>query len=195
MGKRKERKKALEEYLNQETIFMDEAEKIYIPMSDGQDIFCHYSIKEEKPSDTIFFFVQGFANSYLTWSGFWDALHEKFNLVLVDPRDKKSNVLKKEGGLEEKKGFITTKLVDAGIYRVIRHPIYGSMIYLFLGLALISQHPVSLFLGLTTSPLCYYFMIEEEKLTIEKFGDDYLKYMSRVPRFNLFVGIWRILKR
>ena len=96
MRKRKQRKQELQEYLNQETIFMDESEKIYIPMSDGQEIFCQYSIKPDKPSNIVFFFVQGFANSYLTWSGFWDALHERYNLVLVDPRDKKSNVLKKE---------------------------------------------------------------------------------------------------
>ena len=51
-----------------------------------------------------------------------------------------SNILRKEGGMEEGKGFVTTKLVDSGIYGVIRHPIYLSLVYLFIGFALISQH-------------------------------------------------------
>lgn len=106
-----------------------------------------------------------------------------------------SNVLKKEGGMEEGKGFVTTKLVETGIYGVIRHPIYLSLVYLFIGFALISQHPISLFLGLTMPLLCYYFMLKEEKMTIEKFGDDYLQYMNRVPRSNLLKGIWRTFRR
>ncbi len=106
-----------------------------------------------------------------------------------------SNILRKEGGMEEGKGFVTTKLVDSGIYGVIRHPIYLSLVYLFIGFALISQHPISLFLGFTMALLCYYFMIEEEKLTIEKFGNEFLQYMKKVPRSNLLIGIWRAFRR
>ena len=106
-----------------------------------------------------------------------------------------SNVLKKEGGMEEGKGFVTTKLVSTGIYGVIRHPIYLSLAYLFVGFALISQHPLSLFFGFTMAFCCYYFMIEEEKLTIAKFGEDYLQYMKNVPRSNLLIGIWRVFQR
>jgi len=92
----RKRKKALDEYCKQDQTFLKEAEKVYIPMSDGQEIFCQYSITKDKPSNVVFFFVQGFASSYFTWSDFWDSMHKKFNLVIVDPRDKKSNVLKKE---------------------------------------------------------------------------------------------------
>ncbi len=106
-----------------------------------------------------------------------------------------SYILKKEGEMEEEKGFVTTKLVDTGIYGVVRHPIYLSLAYLFIGFALISQHPLSLFLGFTMVLLCYYYMIEEEKLTIEKFGEEYLHYMNKVPRSNLLLGIWRVFKR
>ena len=106
-----------------------------------------------------------------------------------------SNVLKKEGGIEEGKGFVTTKLVETGIYSIVRHPIYLSLTYLFLGFALISQHPLSLFFGFTMVICCYYFMIDEEKLTIEKFGEEYLQYMNKVPRSNLLIGIWRVLRK
>lgn len=106
-----------------------------------------------------------------------------------------SNILKKEGGMEEGKGFVTTKLVSTGIYGVIRHPIYLSLAYVFIGFALISQHPLSLFFGFTMALCCYYFMIEEEKLTYEKFGEEYLQYMKKIPRSNLLIGIWRVLRR
>ncbi len=105
-----------------------------------------------------------------------------------------SNVLKEQGEMEKGKGFVTTKLVDSGIYGIIRHPIYGSLFYLFIGFALISQHPVSLFFGLTMSPFCYYFMLAEEKMTINKFGDEYVEYMKKVPRLNLLIGLWRKIK-
>ena len=106
-----------------------------------------------------------------------------------------SNILKKEGGMEKGKGFVTTKLVKTGIYGVIRHPIYLSLAYLFIGFALISQHPLSLFSGCTMALCCYYFMIEEEKLTIKKFGEEYLRYMEMIPRSNLLIGIWRNFRR
>lgn len=106
-----------------------------------------------------------------------------------------SYILKKEGEMEEGKSFITTKLVDSGIYRVIRNPIYLSLVYLFIGFALISQHPISLFLGFIMALLCYYFMIEEEKLTTEKFGKEFLQYMEKEPRSNLLLGIWRALRK
>jgi protein-S-isoprenylcysteine O-methyltransferase Ste14 len=106
-----------------------------------------------------------------------------------------SNVLKEEGGMENGKGFVTTKLVNTGIYSVIRHPIYGSLFYLFIGFALISQHPLSLFFGFSLPPLCYYFMIAEERMTINKFGNEYLEYMKRVPRINIVLGLWRLFKK
>ncbi|MFW9904122.1 MAG: methyltransferase family protein [Candidatus Thorarchaeota archaeon] len=106
-----------------------------------------------------------------------------------------SNVLKKEGGLEKGKGFVTTKLVDTGIYGIIRHPIYLSLAYLFIGFALISQHPLSLFFGFTMALGCYFFMIEEENMTIEKFGEEYLRYMKKIPRSYLLIGIWRNFRR
>ncbi|MFX1283933.1 MAG: methyltransferase family protein [Promethearchaeota archaeon] len=106
-----------------------------------------------------------------------------------------SNILKKEGGMEEGKGFVTTKLVDTGIYGIIRHPIYLSLAYLFIGFALISQHPLSLFFGFTMALLCYHYMIKEEKMTIEKYGEEYVQYMKKVPRSNLLLGLWRVLRR
>ena len=136
----------------------------------------------------LFFFGNWFGLNIIMFLGF-------VSLAIAAILFLSSNVLKKEGGMEKGKGFITTKLVATGIYRLIRHPIYLSIVYVVIGFALISQHPVSLFFGLTLTLICYYFMIEEEKLTTEKFGKDYIQYMAKVPRSNLLIGLWRFIKR
>jgi protein-S-isoprenylcysteine O-methyltransferase Ste14 len=35
---------------------------------------------------------------------------------------------------------------------------------------------------------------EEDQRLIEQFGDDYRAYMKRVPRMNVFLGLFRWLK-
>ena len=105
----------------------------------------------------------------------------------------KSNILRKKGELAETKGYVTTKLVNSGIYGIVRHPIYLSLFYLFMGLMFISQHPVSIVIGLILMFYCYYLMIAEEKKTVAKFGDDYIQYMKRVPRANLVKGLWLLI--
>jgi protein-S-isoprenylcysteine O-methyltransferase Ste14 len=118
-----------------------------------------------------------------------------FSLIISAVLFLSSNILRKEGEMEEGKGFETTKLVDIGIYGVIRHPIYLGLAYVFIGFAFISQHPLSLFFGFTMALGCYYFMIEEEKLILEKFGEDYSQYMKKIPRSNLVIGIWRVFRK
>jgi len=36
----------------------------------------------------------------------------------------------------------------------------------------------------------YYTILVEEKINIEKWGDEYLRYMKEVPRFNFILGLW-----
>lgn len=106
-----------------------------------------------------------------------------------------SGVLRSKGELEEGGGFITTKLVNTGVYGIVRHPIYSSLVYLFLGFGLLPVNVITLFLGITMALLCYIFMIEEEKLTLNKFGEEYKQYMTEVPRSNLLIGLYRRIRR
>ena len=89
----------------------------------------------------------------------------------------------------------SSEFVSAGIYSLIRHPIYLSSIFLCLGLMFISQNLFSAFLAITTSFLFYSAMFAEENECIEKFGDAYRDYMKLVPRMNLFIGIFRKFKQ
>lgn len=101
----------------------------------------------------------------------------------------------KKGETSKNKHWVETKtLVDIGIYAVVRHPIYISFMFYVMGLILISQHWLSLILGIPIILFFYQFMRMEEKSNIEKFGDDYKQYMQKVPRTNFFLGIFRLIQ-
>jgi protein-S-isoprenylcysteine O-methyltransferase Ste14 len=89
----------------------------------------------------------------------------------------------------------TTVLVDSGVYAVIRHPQYlGFMLFVF-ALVLMSQHWLSVISGVLGSALFYRDVLREEQMCVEKFGDDYKRYMEKIPRMNFFIGILRLLRR
>jgi protein-S-isoprenylcysteine O-methyltransferase Ste14 len=101
-----------------------------------------------------------------------------------------------KGGAARKQEWFKTKvLVDSGIYGAVRHPIYLSFVLLATAPMLISQHWLSVMLGLPSIAYLYYSMLAEEKLNTRKFGDEYLRYMRRVPRVNLLLGIIRLFQR
>ena len=89
----------------------------------------------------------------------------------------------------------TTVVVDSGIYAVTRHPIYLSGILFILSLILICQHWLCLIFGIPTMAFFYLSMGQEERSSINKFGDDYRRYMKKVPRINIFLGVIRLMRR
>ena len=72
---------------------------------------------------------------------------------------------------------------------------YLSFMLIFLALACISQHWLSAVLGITGILMIYGDMRREEKSNTDKSGDDYLRYMQKVPRMNLVIGIIRLIRR
>ena len=102
---------------------------------------------------------------------------------------------RKRGGVKRGKSYIhTTKLVDTGIYSIVRHPQYVTFILWAIAGMLLFQHWVIIILGIPIIPLTYIDLIRADKDAIEKFGDDYKAYMKRVPRANFFLGIIRHLR-
>ena len=100
----------------------------------------------------------------------------------------------RRGGVPEGKSFVyTTRLVDTGIYAVVRHPQYTGGIYaIFLTNFLTYPHWLFGVLGVVGTALVYASCRYEDKRLIEKFGDDYRTYMKRVPGMNFVLGILRL---
>jgi len=89
----------------------------------------------------------------------------------------------------------TTVLVDSGTYAIIRHPQTQGCILLVSASVLISQHWLAAIVGILISVRLYMEAAEEERGLKLKFGDDYKRYMEKVPRMNLLAGIIRLLRR
>ncbi len=77
----------------------------------------------------------------------------------------------------------TSRLVTAGLYRHIRHPLYSSL--LFLAWGIVFKSPSWLDAGLTL--LCTFFLAAtarvEERENIAYFGDEYVEYMQHSKMF------------
>ena len=103
----------------------------------------------------------------------------------------------RRGGVPKGKSFVkTTRLVDTGIYAVVRHPQYtGGILALFLTTLLWYPHWLFGVLGVIGTVVIYLGCREEDKYLVGKFGDEYKDYMQRVPGMNFLLGIIRLLRR
>jgi len=104
--------------------------------------------------------------------------------------------LKRDGKPGEGKGLMdTTVLVDSGTYAIVRHPQFLGGILLMIASILISQHLLVAIVGVVVSASGYRTQVKLEKGLLVKFGDDYKRYMEKVPRLNFLLGIIRLLRR
>ena len=96
------------------------------------------------------------------------------------------------GRVSKGKSYIhTTKLVDTGIYPIVRHPQYVTFILWAIAGMLLFQQWIVVLLGIPILPWTYIDLIRADKDAIEKFGDDYKAYMKKIPRANFLLGIIR----
>ncbi len=104
-------------------------------------------------------------------------------------------LLKKYGRTEPGQSyFCTTKVVDRGVYGVVRHPQYVGYALLASGFAMRTQNIISwIFAGVAVA-FFYLQALCEERFCSRQLGAEYATYMQRVPRFNLAFGLLRYLK-
>ncbi|UCG04009.1 MAG: isoprenylcysteine carboxylmethyltransferase family protein [Candidatus Heimdallarchaeota archaeon] len=77
---------------------------------------------------------------------------------------------------------VPKKLEKEGMYKYIRHPLYASYCYYFLGFAMILQNV--LILPLLIGIYGYYDLSKyEEGILVDHFGEEYNDYKKRVGRF------------
>lgn len=89
----------------------------------------------------------------------------------------------------------TDSVISSGVFSLIRHPMYLGSIFLFLAMPCFLPHWIMVILAVVNAIFIYWFMLNEEQKNIEKFGDEYERYMQSVPRANLFTGLIRSLRR
>jgi protein-S-isoprenylcysteine O-methyltransferase Ste14 len=81
----------------------------------------------------------------------------------------------------------TTSLITSGVYKHIRHPLYGSLALFGLGAFL--KDPSLLGGGLLVTLVIGVVLTAkiEEKHNLERFGDEYTQYCEKTKRFIPFI--------
>jgi protein-S-isoprenylcysteine O-methyltransferase Ste14 len=80
------------------------------------------------------------------------------------------------------------KVVDSGLYGIVRHPMYTSTIFLFLSMPLVLDSIFS-FIVMLVYPIIIIFRIRNEEKVLEKDLDGYKEYKEKV-KYKLFPYLW-----
>ncbi len=77
--------------------------------------------------------------------------------------------------------------VTTGIYKYTRHPMQVMYYFSWIGLGFISGTWIFIIYAIIFSILAIPSLIAQEKDCIEKYGDEYRKYLEKTPRFIFFI--------
>jgi protein-S-isoprenylcysteine O-methyltransferase Ste14 len=81
----------------------------------------------------------------------------------------------------------TSELIDHGIFKYIRHPLYSSLLFLTWGIFFKNITGSGLLVAMLSTVFLFLTAIFDEKECIKFFGDRYIEYMKRSKRFIPFV--------
>ena len=81
-----------------------------------------------------------------------------------------------------------SKLLTDGIYAKVRHPRYVALVFGMVAFALFTNYLTVYLIVPATILTVYLLTLLEEKELRDRFGDEYVRYSQRVPRF---VPRWR----
>jgi protein-S-isoprenylcysteine O-methyltransferase Ste14 len=76
-----------------------------------------------------------------------------------------------------------TELKTRGVYRITRNPMYFGGFLVCIGSCLIFIHPVNFLLCALAIGTHHTIVIREERFLEERFGEQWLEYKQRVPRY------------
>ncbi|MFX1574984.1 MAG: methyltransferase family protein [Promethearchaeota archaeon] len=82
--------------------------------------------------------------------------------------------------------------VMRGLYRISRHPQEVMIFIYILGIVIAIGSGIALIILLISRIFFHYRILAEEEACIKKYGDSYLKYKKRVPRYFLRIQISEI---
>ena len=153
-------------------------------------LFWTYSILMLLPIIMVLSFYNYYSLDLLVYAG-WIVL--VFSIIIIWLA---GGEFRKKGRAPKGESIVVTRiLVDSGVYAVVRHPQYLGFILFVLALVLMSQHWLSIFSFIVGSALYYRDILREERMSVKKFGDDYKKYMERVPRMNSYLAFYDYFNR
>ncbi len=88
----------------------------------------------------------------------------------------------------------TSVVVDTGIYAIVRHPLYLGWLLMYVAIIFWSQHWLTIIVGVLGMTCVYLISRQEDQRLVEKFGNNYKRYMRSVPRMNFLVGVIRLVR-
>jgi protein-S-isoprenylcysteine O-methyltransferase Ste14 len=79
------------------------------------------------------------------------------------------------------------QLLQAGLYRVSRNPLYASAACVFLGICLATGSLVLCGIFVVLLVLQHFMILAEERACTRKYGESYMVYARRVPRYLAWI--------
>jgi protein-S-isoprenylcysteine O-methyltransferase Ste14 len=73
-----------------------------------------------------------------------------------------------------------------GLYKISRHPQQVMFFLTFAGACIVIGSWLALFIQIISSLFLHVRVVAEEKACLERYGDQYRRYMERVPRYFVF---------
>ena len=95
-------------------------------------------------------------------------------------------------GRNTQEGQIADEVNQTGLYSIVRHPLYLGNLFMWLGIAMMTQH-FWFILAFMFMYWLYYerIMYAEEAFLIEKFEKSYLTWADGVPAFIPTISTWK----
>jgi len=81
----------------------------------------------------------------------------------------------------------TTELIDSGVFKYIRHPLYASLIFLTWAIYLKNPTDILFIIALLSTVFLYLTSKFDEKECLNYFGDKYREYMTQTKMFIPFI--------
>jgi len=81
----------------------------------------------------------------------------------------------------------TSELIQTGIFKYIRHPMYGSLLFLTWGVCLKNPENTIIIISILSTLFLYVTAGAEEKEDIKYFGEIYKEYAKRTKMFVPFI--------
>jgi protein-S-isoprenylcysteine O-methyltransferase Ste14 len=75
------------------------------------------------------------------------------------------------------------EVIRTGVFNKVRHPMYLGAILLYLGLLVFAPSIIACIIWIMILGFYHYIARYEEKLLLQRFGEEYKRYMDEVPRW------------